>query len=168
MGLRSLEWLGLAVNVMVGGGPHKQGNHWIGIVIDTPKSTIYIGDSQQNLPDKQVIDMLQWFLKGVFPQDFAIQTLKCSVQHGNWSCGKYSVNMVTHHFDSVQYPLPGPELVDATEHRICLFKAALKLIQELVGWPIFYLYLSTIDAFVTQDMTGVNSSLKTENILNND
>jgi len=68
----SLEQLGLAVNVMVGGGPHEQGNHWIGVVIDAPKSTIYIGDSQQNLPDEQVIDVLQWFLKGAFPQDFAI------------------------------------------------------------------------------------------------
>jgi len=76
--------------------------------------------------------------------------------------------MVTHHFDPVQYPLPGPELADATAHRIHLFKVALKLIRELVGWPTFLLYLSTIDAFVTQDMTGVNSSLKTENVLNKD
>jgi len=66
---RSLEWLGLAVNVMVGGGPHKQENHWIGIVIDALKSTIYIAHSQQNLPDKQVIDMLQWFLKGASQSD---------------------------------------------------------------------------------------------------
>jgi len=68
----SLEWLGLAVNVMVGGGLHERGNHWISVVIDAPKSMIYIGDSQQNLPDEQVIDMLQWFLKGAFPQDFMI------------------------------------------------------------------------------------------------
>jgi len=164
----SLEWLGLAVNVMLGGSPHEQGNHWIGIVIDAPKSTIYIGDSQQNLPDNQVIDMLQWFLKGAFPQDFTIWTLKCSVQPGNWSCGEYSVNIVTHHFNPEQYPLPGPELADAIEHWIHLFKAALKPIWELAGWPTFLLYLSTIDAFVTQDMTGLNSSLKTENVLNND
>ena len=164
----SLEWLGLAVNVMVGGSSHKWGNHWISVVIDTPKFTIYIGDSQKNLPDKQVIDMLQWFLKGAFPQDFAIRTLKCSVQPRNWSCGEYSVNIVTHHFDPVQYPLLGPELADATEHWIRLFKAALKLIRELVGWPTFLLCLSTIDAFVAQDMTRVNSSLKTENVLNND
>jgi len=52
--------------------------------------------------------------------------------------------------------------------RIRLFKAALGLIQELVGWPTFFLYLSTIDIFITQNMTGVNSSLKTENVLNND
>jgi len=76
--------------------------------------------------------------------------------------------MVAHYFDPVQYPLLGPKLADATEHWIRLFKAALKLIWELVGWPTFLLYLSTIDAFITQDMTGVNSSLKTENVLNND
>jgi len=101
---------------MVWGGLHERENHWIGIVIDAPKSTIYIGNSQQNLPDEQVINMLQWFLKGAFPQDFAIRTLKCSIQPRNWSCGEYSVNMVTHHFDPVQYPLPGPKLVDATAH----------------------------------------------------
>jgi len=76
--------------------------------------------------------------------------------------------MVTHYFNPVQYPLLGPELADATEHWIRLFKAALKLIRELVGWPTFLLYLSTIEAFITQDMTRVNSSLKTENVLNYD
>jgi len=76
--------------------------------------------------------------------------------------------MVTHHFDPEQYPLLGPELADAMEHQIHLFKAALKLIQELIGQSTFLLYLSTIDAFVAQDMIRLNSSLKTENVLNND
>ena len=44
---------------MLRGSPHKRESHWIGVVLDAPKSTIYIGDSQQNLPDNQVINMLQ-------------------------------------------------------------------------------------------------------------
>jgi hypothetical protein len=128
-----LELLGFCINVMAGGAPHEKGNHWIGAIVDAPRSMIFLSDSLHNAPDNRVIDMITWFVQGVFQQDFTIHTLETSVQPGNWSCGEYSVNMVAHHFLPEMYPLPGSKDVDAADHRSRLFKAALKLLQQLVS-----------------------------------
>ena len=122
---------------MAGGGPHEKGNYWIGVIIDAPRSMIYLGDSQEYAPDNWVIKMIRWFMQGVFQQDFSIHTLESSVQPGNWSCGEYSINIVAHHFLPETYPLPGSQDVDASDHQTHLFKAALKVIWELVCLHIF-------------------------------
>lgn len=124
--------LGFCVNVMAGGGPHEKGNHWIGVVIDAARSIIHVGDSQEYPPHPQVIEMIRWFLQGVSQQVFSIQSLPSSVQPGNWSCGEYSVNMVAHYFLPDIYRFPGSRDIDATEHRIGLFKDAVDIIRQLV------------------------------------
>jgi hypothetical protein len=120
--------LGVCFNVMAGGGAQEQGNHWIGVVIDTRTSTIHIGDSLDNPPDDGVVRMIKWFLNPVFPCEFAVCNLKCSLQPGNWSCGDYAINMIAHYFMPEKYPLAGSEVEDAITHRTKLFRAALKIL----------------------------------------
>jgi len=55
----ALECLGLCVHMLAGAGPHAQGNHWIGIVIDPRKSAILIGDSLNMDPHEEVVKMLK-------------------------------------------------------------------------------------------------------------
>jgi hypothetical protein len=130
---KELHKVGFPVNVMAGAGLQQQGNHWIGMVIDAPASTIFIGDSQEYLPSPHVISMINWFLECVFPHQFSIKTLASSMQPRNWSCSEYSINMITHHFLLEEYPLPGSTPVKADDHQIHLFHDALKIVENIVG-----------------------------------
>ena len=123
-----VQALGICVNVMAGGGAQEQGNHWIGVVVDTQTSTIYIGDSLDHPSDDGVVGMVKWFLNPVFSRDFSVRNLECSLQPGNWSCGDYTVNMIAHYFMPEKYPLAGCEVEDAITHRTNLFRAALKIL----------------------------------------
>ena len=127
-----LERLGLCVNVIAGGGPHEQGNHWVGVVIDAPASTIYLGDSLGNPPDDEVLNMVKWFLTGVFTHNFSVRPLQSPIQPVNWSCGDFAVNMIAHQLLPEKYPLHGTHVDDAVCHRTQLFHRAFKTIRELV------------------------------------
>ena len=132
----ALECLGLCVHVLAGAGPHAQGNHWIGIVINARKSTILIGDSLNMDPHPDVIKMLKWFLAPAVQGSFSTLRLQSSPQPGTWSCGDYAVNMVAHYLLPDAYPLVGSLADDAIEHRRQLFRRALKVVKELVSNPV--------------------------------
>ena len=131
-----LEQLGICVHVLAGAGPHTQGNHWIGVVIDARTSTISFGDSLYTEPHNEVVTMTRWFLEPAFQHVFSIDRLPSSRQPGNWSCGDYSVNMVAHNLLPDRYPLVGSRETDAMEHRIHLFRRALTMVQDLVCSPV--------------------------------
>jgi Ulp1 protease family, C-terminal catalytic domain len=135
-----LHRLGLTLNVMAGGGPNAQGNHWIGIVIDAHTSTIYIGDSLDNPPHSEVVAMIKWFVHRSFNHDFTIRNPKISTQPVSWSCGDYAVNMVAHNLLPQIYPLAGPDPDDPIRHRSHLFHAAFAKVQELVCFPMAFSY----------------------------
>ena len=75
-----LKHLAFPINVLAGGGPQEQGNHWIGTVIDLEASTIAIGDSLGNPANSTIVKMLKWFVKHISPVKFSIRKLLTHIQ----------------------------------------------------------------------------------------
>jgi Ulp1 protease family, C-terminal catalytic domain len=130
-----LQQVGFCVYIESGRGlpmTQQQGNHWVAVVIDGRNRRILFGDSQGYSPHASILDMLRWWLRPAFEEEFSIHSLRYNKQSGSWSCADRAVNMVAHHFAPEIFSLMGDTLLDEVQNRIELLVRIVQEIRSLV------------------------------------
>ncbi|KAG1823327.1 hypothetical protein EV424DRAFT_1321185 [Suillus variegatus] len=80
-------------------------NHWLSLVIDGSRHTIYFGDSFGHKAPDSIHHAVEWWLGLHTPISFKWNTLACTHQQDQYSCGILAVNAIAHHFLLQAYSL---------------------------------------------------------------
>jgi hypothetical protein len=142
--------VGFPVHVVAGEGlptRPEHGNHWVAVVIDARASIIWYGDSLGDNPHRSVVEMVRWWLKPAFQNEFSLRLLKYNTQSTSWSCGDRAMNMIAHHFEPATFPLIGRRKEDAIHNRFNLLFLVVDMIRRVVSILNSVYFSSDIELF---------------------
>ena len=114
--------------------PDTKGNHWVGVVVDVVEKIILYVDPMKHPPPNELILVLQWWLGQHVSGNFVVdtETLACTLQNNNFSCGIRTLNAIAHHLCPNQFQLIQNHQ-DAIKERHAQIKQAVNLMRTKVS-----------------------------------